>query len=608
MPPSTSISLENMLLLRDAIAANTSAAGNATGDVLQVVCAWPVSGQYGPGSRILYYFLVATCVLARKAEWLRNACLAAALIFPAVAALHGIVLAAVHVDGAIDMDVFGAFQLCSLGILAAPVTVKLSRTYFDDPGRNTIFLWTILILAGLLSLTVEFFRARTVDCTHDDAGNPIFPNTGNFSYDTMCGLSCSIENGPHSPMRGGSVNNIYVIPAPDRLTFGTATLLAAACCIPAILSLISMWNKILEINWKKRFGHGSEEEKNDESIEGTNGATPEKMRGVNALISRYLSVVEAPVFGAAILAILIIGERNFFSTQVDYQTEPIASIGQWAPIVGTGLAAFGSLYLLFASNTDATKKVAWNEEDLRKLGLTLPNSSAHSIATPPIVHIRRGRSDDNDATVSELEIAPTISRSASEFMHPAIHRIKVAKVLKKIGDYVGTAAPDRFDDSDFTRAKGVYPMIPGEQHRNDDLSKTQEQFSRYWSANGNATPSRAGSIASRAGSPQRVRPPRSPSPGPSAAPRRVHASTLPSRRTSSDTYDPSSSTASPPQRRATLEVPSPVPHSPMRTTAAKSISSIENIPTGPSSPAIVISVPSQTPSSAHISHFNSPDS
>jgi hypothetical protein len=46
------------------------------------------------------------------------------------------------------MDVFGAFQLCSIGILTAPVTVKVSRTYFYDPGRNTIFIWTILILAG----------------------------------------------------------------------------------------------------------------------------------------------------------------------------------------------------------------------------------------------------------------------------------------------------------------------------------------------------------------------------------------------------------------------------------------------------------------------------
>jgi hypothetical protein len=46
------------------------------------------------------------------------------------------------------MDVYGAFQLCSIGILAAPLTVRLSRTYFYDPGRNTIFLWTGLILAG----------------------------------------------------------------------------------------------------------------------------------------------------------------------------------------------------------------------------------------------------------------------------------------------------------------------------------------------------------------------------------------------------------------------------------------------------------------------------
>lgn len=95
-----------------------------------------------------YYVLVAACVFARKSDWLRNACLAAALLFPAVAALHGIVLAAVHVEHAVDMDVFGAFQLCSIGVLAAPVTVKLSSTYFYDPGRNIIFTWTALILAG----------------------------------------------------------------------------------------------------------------------------------------------------------------------------------------------------------------------------------------------------------------------------------------------------------------------------------------------------------------------------------------------------------------------------------------------------------------------------
>lgn len=49
---------------------------------------------------------------------------------------------------AVDMDIYGAFQLCSIGILAAPVTVMMSQTYFNDPGRNTIFLWVLLILIG----------------------------------------------------------------------------------------------------------------------------------------------------------------------------------------------------------------------------------------------------------------------------------------------------------------------------------------------------------------------------------------------------------------------------------------------------------------------------
>jgi hypothetical protein len=183
---------------------------------------------------------------------------------------------------------------------------------------------------GLLSLTVEFYRITMSDCTHDDSGNLISPNSAIFPYgnDVSCGRICSRGQGPRSPLRGGSVDNIYIIPAPDKLTFGTGTLLAAACCIPAILSLVSMWDKILEINWKNRTGGGQTNERNDELIEGTNGATIGNMKRVNNVIRHLLSVVEIPVFYGAVLAILIIGERNFFSPQLMYQTEPIASIGR----------------------------------------------------------------------------------------------------------------------------------------------------------------------------------------------------------------------------------------------------------------------------------------
>lgn len=89
-----------------------------------------------------------------------------------------------------------------------------------------------------------------------------------------------------------------------------------------------MWNKILEINWKARFGKKDDAKNADEQpIEGTNGATPKKMKGVNGMVRLLLSAVEIPLFGAAVLAILIIGERNFWSHQMRYQTEPIASVG-----------------------------------------------------------------------------------------------------------------------------------------------------------------------------------------------------------------------------------------------------------------------------------------
>lgn len=140
------------------------------------------------------------------------------------------------------------------------------------------------------------------------------------------------DGSPVSPLRRAAQNNIYVIPAPIKLTFGTATLIAAACCVPAVIYMGYMWIKILENNWNIQFGNKAP---SDQPIEGTNGATVEKMKDINSWVSRFLSVVEYPLFGAAVLAIIIFGEWNFFSRPVYYQTEPLASVGQWAPMVGT---------------------------------------------------------------------------------------------------------------------------------------------------------------------------------------------------------------------------------------------------------------------------------
>jgi hypothetical protein len=78
------------------VAATDAASG------IEVICAWPVSGQYGAGTRIAFYILIGLATFLAKKGKIRAAALAAVLVLPTIAGIHGIVLAAVHVDGRVS--------------------------------------------------------------------------------------------------------------------------------------------------------------------------------------------------------------------------------------------------------------------------------------------------------------------------------------------------------------------------------------------------------------------------------------------------------------------------------------------------------------------------
>ncbi|ROW01236.1 hypothetical protein VMCG_05916 [Cytospora schulzeri] len=381
-----------------------------------------------------------------------------------------------------------------------------------------IFAWTVLVLAGLLSLTVELFRANPVPCPRADFS---YNNSENF-----CGLTCSVADGPSSRLRGGSTNNIYIIPAPDMLPFGTATLLAAACCVPAILSLVSMWDKILKTNWKRRFGDKDDPDLN-KLLSGTNAATPAKMMKTEDRIRFYLSMVEIPVFGAAVFAILIVGERNFFSERVRYQTEPMASIGQWAPMVGTGLAALGSLYGLLAADTKEERHgSAFTTTHCNVPQHQYANSHPHCInhSEPvlarslaidserpvhqltrqydfshpaPAAHLERRRSTPGTSRRSTFPGSPgatnkrrdrTLRRSQTAVTADG-NRRKVAGAFEWLGEKLGTPAPDAFDDSEFqTGPAADFPTIPAEAQRNPGLPQIMASYNPPRNSQGHATP------------------------------------------------------------------------------------------------------------------------
>jgi hypothetical protein len=87
-----------------------------------------------------------------------------------------------------------------------------------------------------------------------------------------------------------------------------------------------MWNTIRWINWNSAFGDKNGEKK--PLIEGTDDATNELLTEVDASIKKFLIIPEALVFGVAVLFVLILGEMNFFSRQVSWQTEPMSAIGK----------------------------------------------------------------------------------------------------------------------------------------------------------------------------------------------------------------------------------------------------------------------------------------
>lgn len=125
------------------------------------------------------------------------------------------------------------------------------------------------------------------------------------------------------------------------MTLNTATLLCAACCIPAILSLISVWQKVMHINWLKHWTRrhstpstvgGGPNEKQPE------GLTPEEEhernirddeRWMDKKIRLVLGLVERIVFTVCIMAIVILGEMNFWSSQMRAGVEHMNGVGEW---------------------------------------------------------------------------------------------------------------------------------------------------------------------------------------------------------------------------------------------------------------------------------------
>jgi hypothetical protein len=133
-----------------------------------------------------------------------------------------------------------------------------------------------------------------------------------------------------------------------------------------------------------------------------------------------------------------------------------AIAGQWAPIVGTGLALFGSLYVALAVKDPSTP------EDSHSGGSPRPrsnpsNCSPHGAESPTRL------TDDLARTQTHATLEGT--------------RRNVAGWLNTVAEYVGTPQKKSYDDAGFRRGRAMgFPQIPGEGNRNPDLHQINVQW------------------------------------------------------------------------------------------------------------------------------------
>lgn len=170
--------------------------------------------------------------------------------------------------------------------------------------------------------------------------------------------------------------------------------------------------------------------------------------------------------------------------------------GQWAPIVGTGLAIVGSLYLLLAADMEAEEKQEHEEGHLNEQpaprspgrcarcdtcavadddtnGSTSSQHSSLNHHAPESTEIAR--------TAPQPSVSGTFRRSITNQSEQTVDlggRRKVARILNMASKQLAAKTYTQFNDSGFN-ARGLtdFPEIPGENLRNKNLPEVQKAYS-----------------------------------------------------------------------------------------------------------------------------------
>lgn len=137
--------------------AGDSANYNATADRDQIVCVYPLSGQYGLLSRVLFYVLIVFAFVGRCQIWLIAGVLASVLIYSGTAVVHAPILA-IGSKPLYDLDVVGVCAILSVSCLSIYPISAWSHIIPIKQSRIIFGFWVSLVLFGGIMSLIALMR------------------------------------------------------------------------------------------------------------------------------------------------------------------------------------------------------------------------------------------------------------------------------------------------------------------------------------------------------------------------------------------------------------------------------------------------------------------
>lgn len=174
--------------------------GNRYGGVgPDVLCVYPVDGQYTFLQRLLFYVLLTFGVLARRRKWLVIGALTTAMSYSGAAAIHAMLLVSPGRDY-VDLNIYAIYSVTSTAVILS-VLLLLWSTTLGRAGRRLryiVMIWFVLVLVGSI-FTMGIMYARETHSMAPACLNPEAVDTSAASIlaseTEACSYVCFHEGG-----------------------------------------------------------------------------------------------------------------------------------------------------------------------------------------------------------------------------------------------------------------------------------------------------------------------------------------------------------------------------------------------------------------------------